>query len=84
MTETKANEIVWEAIRQIGGTRSVYRNPRMAYSAQSRRLVEVGEHTVEVRYGEISTPAVAIIQGWVFEIHDEDIELLLRPPGSRG
>jgi 23S rRNA maturation-related 3'-5' exoribonuclease YhaM len=84
MTENEANEIVWEAIRQIGGTRSVYRNPRMAYSAQSRRLVEVGEHTVEVRYGEISTPAVATIQGWVFEIHDEDIELLLRPPAPRG
>ena len=80
MTENEANEIVWEAIRQIGGTRSVYRNPRMAYSAQSRRLVEVGDHTVEIRYGEISTPAVATIQGWVFEIHDEDIELLLRPP----
>jgi hypothetical protein len=83
MTENEANEIVWEAIRQIGGTRSVYRNPRMAYSAQSRRLVEVGEHTVEVRYGEISTPAVATIEGWVFEIHDEDIELLLRPPTPR-
>ena len=83
MTENEANEIVWEAIRQIGGTRSVYRNPRMAYSAQSRRLVEVGDHTVEIRYGEISTPAVATIQGWVFEIHDEDIELLLRPPKPR-
>ena len=83
MTEEQATEIVWDAIRSIGGTRSIYRNPRMAYSAQSRRLVEVGEHTVEVRYGEISTPAVATIQGWVFEIHDEDIELLLRPPEPR-
>jgi len=84
MTENEANEIVWDAIRQIGGTRSVYRNPRMASSAQSRRLVDVGDHTVEVRYGEISTPAVATIEGWVFEIHDEDIELLLRPPAPRG
>lgn len=83
MTEEQATEIVWEAIRSIGGTRSIYRNPRMAYSATSRRLVEVGDHTVEVRYGEISTPAVATIEGWVFEIHDEDIELLLRPPKPR-
>ena len=79
MTEEQATDIVWEAIASIGGTRSIYRNPRQAYSAQSRRLVDVGNHTVEIRYGEISTPAVASIQGWVFEIHDEDIEVLLRP-----
>jgi len=83
LTEAEATKIVWEAIRSIGGSRSIYRNPRQAYSAQSRRLVDVGEHTVEVRYGEISTPAVATIQGWVFEIHDEDIEVLLRPPTPR-
>ncbi len=83
MTEDEATAIVWEAVRKVGGTRSIYRNPRQAYSAQSRRLVDVGDHTVEVRYGEISTPAVASIAGWVFEIHDEDIEVLLRPAPPR-
>ncbi|MBA2247275.1 MAG: hypothetical protein H0W23_04035 [Chloroflexia bacterium] len=81
--ETTATAIVWQAIDQIGGPRSIYRNPREAYSAHSRRMVEVGEHTVEIRYGEISTPAVATFQGWVFEITDEEIELLIRPPKSR-
>ncbi len=81
--ETTATAIVWEAIDHIGGPRSIYRNPRDAYSAQSRRMVEVGEHTVEIRYGEISTPAVATVQGWVFEITDEEIELLIRPPKPR-
>jgi len=83
MTEEEATAIVWEAIEEAGGPRAIYRNPRQAFSAQSRRLVDVGEHTVEIRYGEISTPAVATVNGWVFEIHDEDIELLIRPPMPR-
>ncbi|CAA9557765.1 MAG: hypothetical protein AVDCRST_MAG87-1328 [uncultured Thermomicrobiales bacterium] len=81
--EATATAIVWKAIDQIGGPRSVYRNPRDAYSAHSRRMVEVGSHAVEIRYGEISTPAVATVQGWVFEITDEEIELLIRPPKPR-
>src|SRR5688500_16852470 len=51
MTEAEASDLVWQAIDVAGGTRSIYRNPRQAFSAQSRRLVEVGTHTVEIRYG---------------------------------
>ncbi len=83
LTEEQATEFAWEAIRICGGTRSIYRNPRQAFSAQSRRMVDVEGMPVEIRYGEISTPAVATVQGWVFEIHDEDIELLIRPPKPR-
>lgn len=80
MTEDEATAIVWQAIEEVGGARSIYRNPRQAFSAHSRRVVDVRAHKVEVRYGEISSPAVASVAGWVFEIHDEDIELLIRPP----
>ncbi len=80
MTEEEATAIAWKAIELAGGTRSIYRNPRQAFSAHSRRMVDVDEHKVEIRYGEISTPAVATVSGWVFEIHDEDIEVLIRPP----
>ena len=83
MTEEEATAIAWKAIEQIGGTRSIYRNPRQAYSAHARRVVDVDEHRVEIRYGEISTPAVATVSGWVFEITDDDIELLIRPPKPR-
>lgn len=83
MTEDEATAMVWRAIEEVGGARSIYRNPRQAFSAHSRRVIEVSEHKVEVRYGEISSPAVASIAGWVFEIHDEEIELLIRPPKPR-
>ena len=83
MNEQEATDLAWQAIQMAGGPRSIYRNPRQAFSASSRRLIEVDDHTVEIRYGEISTPAVATVQGWVFEIHDEDMELLIRPPKPR-
>ena len=83
MNEEEATRLAWEAIRRAGGTRSIYRNPRQAFSAQSRRMMEIEDPVDEIRYGEISTPAVATIKGWVFEIHDDDIELLIRPPKSQ-
>jgi hypothetical protein len=81
LTEEQAAEVVWQAVERAGGTRSIYRNPRMAFALNSKREFEIDGHQVEIRYGEISTPAIATVEGWVFEIHDEDIELLLRPKG---
>ncbi len=83
LTEEEATRVANAAVDSIGGPRSVYRNPRMAYSHSATRNVEIDGHVVEVRYGEISTPAIATVEGWVFEIHDEDIELLLRPAKPR-
>lgn len=80
-----AEEIVWKTVEEVGGTRSIYRNPRQAFSARSRRMLDVDGFGVEVRYGEVSTPAIVTVDGWVYEIHDDDIELLIKPrpkPGS--
>jgi len=82
--EEAATELVWQAIEIAGGTRSIYRNPRQAFSPQARRMIDIAGTSVEIRYGEISTPAIATVAGWVFEIHDQDIELLIRPPRRRG
>jgi hypothetical protein len=81
--EDAATTLVWRAIELAGGTRSIYRNPRQAFSPRARRTIEVEGTPVEIRYGEISTPAIATVAGWVFEIHDEEIELLIRPPRPR-
>lgn len=78
MNEEQAIDLVWKAVEKAGGTRSIYRNPRMAYAMNSRREIEIEGHVVEIRYGEISTPAIATVEGWVFEIFDEDIELLMK------
>ena len=82
-TEAEALVLAEEAVAQAGGTRMVYRNPRHAFSMQPVQTVEVDGHPVEVRWGEVSSPAVASVGGWVFEIHEEGIELLIRPPKPR-
>lgn len=79
LDEQEATRIAAAAVDSIGGTRSVYRNPRMAYAFNATRTVEFEGHEVEVRYGEISTPAVVTVEGWVFQIYDDEIELLMRP-----
>ena len=79
LDEASAMRIAMGAVDAIGGTRSVYRNPRMAFAFNATRVVEFEGHEVEVRYGEISTPAVVTVEGWVFQIYDDEIEFLMRP-----
>ena len=83
MNEDEATRIANAAVEEVGGPRRVYRNPRMAFSRHAMRTVEIEGHSVEIRYGEISSPAIATVEGWVFEIHDEEIELLIRPAAPR-
>ena len=82
-TEEEATAVAWKALDEVGGPRMIYRNPRMAYSFASKRTVQVEGHDVEVRYGEIASPAILTVAGWVFEIGDEDITLLMRPRSAR-
>lgn len=83
LTEQQATALAEEAVDRAGGSRMIYRNPRHAFSMQPVQTVEVDGHPVEVRWGEVSSPAVASVGGWVFEIHEEGIELLIRPPKPR-
>ena len=79
LTEETSYELVMRALESIGGPQNVYRNPRMAYAFNSVRNMEVDGYKIEIRYGEISTPAIATVQGWVYEILDQHIELLMKP-----
>lgn len=79
LTEETSYALVIRALDSIGGPQTVYRNPRMAYAFNAIRNLEFEGHEIEIRYGEISTPAIATVEGWVWEIHDQDIELLMPP-----
>lgn len=79
LTEEKALAIVSAAVEQAGGTRQIYRNPRHPFAINPTTDYEIDGHTVELRPGEISSPAIVSVEGWVFEIHENDIELLMRP-----
>lgn len=83
ISEERATEIANEVVERAGGTRLIYRNPKYAFSLQQMSDFEIDGIKAELRHGEISSPAIVTVAGWVFEIHDEAIELLMRPPKSR-
>jgi len=83
INEERATALAWQAVDKAGGTRAIYRNPRHPFSLFPSTLYEFEGIEVELRHGEISSPAIVTVAGWVFEIHDEDVELLIRPPKPR-
>ena len=83
LTEADATRLAHQAVDLAGGARMIYRNPRQSFSSNARKVFEIDGHAIEVRWGEISSPAIVTAAGYVFEIHEEGIELLVRPPRPR-
>jgi hypothetical protein len=84
LTEDRAREIAMQAVDAAGGPRAVYRNPRHPFALHPSTDYEFDGYQVELRHGEISSPAIVSVAGWVFEIHEEDIELLMKPRRKGG
>ena len=83
ITEAEATRLAWQAVELAGGARMIYSNPRQPFSPNARKVFDLEGHPIEVRWGEISSPAIVTAAGYVFEIHEQGIELLLRPPRPR-
>ena len=83
MGEAEATRLAREAVDLAGGAMMIYRNPRQAFSANARQVFEIDGEAIEVRWGEISSPAIVSAGGYVFEILEDGIELLVRPPKPR-
>jgi hypothetical protein len=83
VTEAEATRLAWQAVELAGGARMIYGNPRQPFSPNARKVFDLEGHPIEVRWGEISSPAIVTAVGYVFEIHDQGIELLVRPPRPR-
>ena len=83
LSEERATMLAEGAVDEAGGARMIYRNPRHPFSMHPTQIFEVDGYPVEVRWGEISSPAVVSVGGYVFEIVETGIELLIRPPRPR-
>jgi hypothetical protein len=79
LSEAEARTLALQALDQLGGPRAVYRSPRHPFSLSGTRTLHVEGCEVRVRYGEISSPAVVELAGFVFEIRDDELILLFRP-----
>lgn len=79
LTEDEAAALAERAVDEAGGPRAIYRNPRHPYALKQTRGYVYDGYEVEVRPGEISSPAVVSVGGYVFQIHEDGIELLMGP-----
>jgi hypothetical protein len=83
VTEAEATRLARQAVELAGGARMIYANPRQPFSPNARKVFDIEGHSIEVRWGEISSPAIVTAAGYIFEIHDQGIELLIRPRQPR-
>lgn len=79
ISEERALALAEQAVEAAGGTRAVYRNPRHPFAPNAITTSVIGGVPIELRHGEISSPAIVTVGGWVFEILEESIELLMKP-----
>ncbi len=77
--EATALRLAGQAVDQVGGSRYVYHNPRHPFARNAVRAFEIEGYRVVVRFGEISSPAIVEVEGWVFEIQEEGLITLFRP-----
>ena len=83
MDEETAERLAMAAVETVGGTRKVYRNPRHPFSVEPSRDVTIEGYEIEIRWGEVSSPAIVSVGGYVFQVNDEDLDLLIRPGRRR-
>jgi hypothetical protein len=79
MDESRAQRLAEEAVERAGGSRLIYRSPRHPYSLNPTSVFEIEGERVEIRWGEISSPAIVTVAGYIYEIMDEGISILARP-----
>jgi hypothetical protein len=79
MEESQALRLIQEAVDRVGGNRYVVGSPRHPFALRSTHDEVVEGETVTIHFSEISSPAIASVGGWVFEIRDDELVELQRP-----
>jgi hypothetical protein len=79
LTEDEALRLIENAVEQMGGPRYVVGSPRHPFSMNPREEVPVEGHDVTIHFSEISSPAIAEVEGWIFEIRDTEYVVLQKP-----
>ena len=79
LDEAEALRLIEIAVEQVGGKRYVVGSPRHPFALHATQDVEVEDRVVTIHYSEISSPAIAMLDGWVYEIREDELVLLSRP-----
>ncbi|MCO5176495.1 MAG: protein-L-isoaspartate o-methyltransferase 1 [Thermomicrobiales bacterium] len=84
LDEAEALRLITEAVENVGGPRMVVGSPRHPFAMNSTDEEEVDGHTVLIHYSEISSPALAEVEGWIFEVREDEYLLMKRPRQPKG
>jgi hypothetical protein len=79
LDETEAARLVEIACERNGGKRMIVGSPRHPFAINPTQDEEVDGRMVTIYYSEISSPAIAMVGGWTFEIRDDELVVLQRP-----
>jgi hypothetical protein len=79
LSKYEARRLADEAVRRSGGARYVYTNPRHPFSRNANRRYEIDGHTVTVRIGESSAPAIVEVGEYIYEIREDELIELFGP-----
>jgi hypothetical protein len=84
MDEDTARALVEHAVEASGGARRIVASPRHPFGMNPFDELQVDGATVRIRYGEMSSPAIAEVAGWIFEIREHELVTLDHPRPGRG
>ena len=79
LEEAEAARLVEIACERNGGKRMIVASPRHPFAPNPTTDEEVDGRTVTIHYSEISSPAIAMVGGWVFEVREDELVVLQRP-----
>jgi hypothetical protein len=79
LDEAEALRLVEIAVERAGGGRYIVGSPRHPFALRATQDEEVEGHVVTIHFSEISSPAIAMLEGWVFEVREDELVLLSRP-----
>lgn len=83
LNEAEALRLIEAAVERVGGPRFVVGSPRHPFALNSTDEEEVEGHVVIIHYSEISSPALAEVEGWIFEVREDEYVLMQRPRPGR-
>ena len=79
LDETEAARLVEIACERQGGKRMIVGSPRHPFAMNPTRDEDVDGQIVTIHFSEISSPAIAMVGGWTFEIREDELIVLQRP-----
>ncbi|HBY46600.1 MAG TPA: protein-L-isoaspartate o-methyltransferase 1 [Thermomicrobiales bacterium] len=83
LVEAEALRLIEVAVERVGGPRVVVGSPRHPFALNSTDEQDVEGQTVIIHYSEMSSPALAEVAGWIFEVRVDEYVLMQRPRPGR-